>query len=157
MKTILQNNELVSTVWASVQTNLDDLISYLKTGSSAKYDPEKILGRWDFNVNVSLAMLRQARPNIPATEMRTIRALWTQAYAQTTFVAGGDNQAFLKNLPSFKPGQPPITWKGTWAASDTNYDLALSANGENKSLTAQTGGARLTLKDDKNTLVFDRE
>ncbi len=37
----------------------------------------------------------------------------------------------------------------------TTYLFA--SNGENKSLTAQTTGARLTLKDDKNTLIFDRE
>jgi hypothetical protein len=157
VKTILENDELINTVWAITQTNLDDLLVYLKTGNSAKYDPEKILGRWDFNVNVSLALVRQARPNIPATEMRTIRAMWGHAYAETTFIASADNQAFLKNLPSFKAGQPPITWKGTWTANDTNYDLALSANGANKSMTALTGGARLTLKDNRTALVFDRE
>jgi hypothetical protein len=157
VKSALKNNELVNTVWTIVQDNLEDLSAYLKTGDSAKYDPEKILGRWDLNVNVTLAMLRQARPNIPAPEMRTIRALWTQAYAQTTFVAGSDHQAFLKSMPTFKPGQPPVTWMGTWTPHDSNYDLALSANGENRSMTAQTGGVRLTLKDDQSTLVFDHE
>jgi hypothetical protein len=159
VKTILQNNELLNVVWADVQTNLDDLEVYLKTGKSPKYDPETILGRWDFNVSTTIAMLRQARPNIPASEMRGIRALWTQGYADTTFVAGGDGQAFLKNLPDFKKQPPaPETWKGSWTDNDgTNYDLSLTSNGENKSMTAQTSGARLTLKDDKNTLIFDRE
>jgi len=158
VKTLLQNNDLLDTVWATVQTNLDDLIGYLKTGKSAKYDGEAILGRWDFDVSVSVAMLRQARPNIPSNEMRAIRAMWTQGFADTTFVAGGDGQAFLKSLPNFKKQPPaPETWKGTWSADGTNYDLSLTSNGENKSMTAQTGGGRLTLKDDKNTLIFDRE
>jgi hypothetical protein len=103
-------------------------------------------------------MLRQARPNIPASEMRGIRALWTQGFADTTFIAGGDGQAFLKNLPNFKKQPPePETWKGSWSGNGTNYDLTLASNGENKSMTAQTSGARMTLKDDKNTLIFDRE
>jgi len=106
-----------------------------------------------------VAMLRQARPNIPSNEMRAIRAMWTQGFADTTFVAAGDGQAFLKNLPNFKKQPPtPETWKGTWTASGTNYSLSLDCNGENKSMTAQIGGGRLTLKeDDKNILIFERE
>ena len=158
VKAILQNNDLLNIIWAATQTNLDDLVTYLKTGKSAKYDAETILGRWDFNVSTTVAMLREARPKIPASEMRTVRALWTKGFADTTFVAGTDGQAFLKNLPDFKK-QPPTmnTWKGSWTTDDTNFDLSLSSNGENKSMTAQTSNGRLTLKDDKNTLIFDRE
>jgi hypothetical protein len=160
-KTVLQNNDLMDTVWTTAQTNLDDLLTYLQTGKSPKYDPEKILGRWDFNVGVTIAFLRQARPNIPASEMRSVRAWMLEAYADTTFVAGDDGQAFLKNLPQLKPGKPPTTekatWKGSWTADDTNYDLTLTSDGENKSMTAKTDGARLTLTDDKNILIFDRE
>ncbi len=159
VKSILQNNDLMEAVWVTVQTNLDDLVVYLKTGKSPKFDPETILGRWDFNVSTTIAMLRQARPNISASDMRAIRALWTHGFADTTFVAGGDGQAFLKNLPNFAKQPPaPETWKGSWTENDgTNYNLSLASNGENKSMTAQTSGARLTLKDDKNTLIFDRE
>jgi hypothetical protein len=158
VQSLLQNNELMDVVWVSVQTNLDDLTVYLKTGKSPKYDAESILGRWDFNIRTTVAMLRQARPNISASEMRAIRALWTQSFADTTFVAGGDGQAFLKNLPNFQK-QPPAaeTWKGSWTLNGTNYDLSIASNGENKSMTAQTSDARLTLKDDKNVLIFDRE
>jgi hypothetical protein len=158
VKTILQDKDLINTVWGLLQTNMDDLTVYLKTGKSPKYDSEKILGRWDFNVSVTVAMLRQARPNIPASEMRAVRATWSQAFSDTVFVAGGDGQAFLKNLPNFKNQPPaPETWTGSWTANNTNYDLSLSNNGESKSMTAQTDGTRLTLKDPKNTFIFDRE
>ena len=158
VKSILQNNDLLNLIWVTTQTNLDDLAAYLKTGRSAKYDAETILGRWDFNVSTTVAMLREARPNIPASEMRALRALWTKGFAGTTFVAGADGQAFLKNLPDFKKQPPTVdTWKGSWAADDTNYNLSLSSNGENKSMAARTSNGRLTLKDDKNTLIFDRE
>jgi hypothetical protein len=158
VKNILQDKDLINTVWGLLQTNMDDLTNYLNTGKSPKYDSEKILGRWDFNVGVSLAMLRQTQPNIPSNEMRALRARWSQAFADTTFVAGGDDQAFLKNLPNFKNRPPtPETWKGQWEGSDTNYNLSLDNNGQSKSMTAQTDGTRLTLKDDKNVLVFGRE
>ena len=110
-KSIWQNIELRNQVFEIVRTNWDDLTNYLQTGQSSKYDSEKILGRWDFNVSVTVAMLGQSRPNIPASEMRAARAWMSQAYANTAFVAGGDGQAFLKNLPQLKihPGQPPTT------------------------------------------------
>ena len=158
VKNILKNNDLIDAIWGTLQTNLDDLTDYLQTGISPKYGSEKILGRWDFNVSATVAMLRQARPDIKASEMKAIRAMWTQDFADTTFVAGSDGQAFLKNMPNFKTQPPtPETWKGTWTANDTGYDLSLTSNGENKPMTAQTDGARLTLKDDKNTLIFDPE
>jgi len=142
-----------------VQTNLPDLMDYLKTGKSAKYDEEKILGRWNFNLSTTMAMLRQSQPNLSPNEMRAIRALWTAGYAETTFVAGGDGQAFLKYLPNFKNKPPtPETWKGSWTGTDTNYVLSISSNGDSKTMTAQINGGRLTLKDDRNTpLIFDRE
>ncbi|MGH7950891.1 MAG: CvpA family protein [Limisphaerales bacterium] len=161
VKSVLKNNDLIQTIWTTVKTNADDLMAYLKTGKSEKFDSEKILGRWDFNVGISVAMLMQERPNIPSREMGAIRALWNRAYAQTTFIAGTDHQSFLKNVPNFavKAGQPPTveTWKGQWSNAGTNYALALSSNGQNKTMTAKTDGQRLTLKDKESTMVFDRE
>ena len=84
----------------------------------------------------------------------------TQSSSRGSDGQAGTGPVFLKNLPRIKPGTPPatesLTWKGSWTVKDGAYDLALTSNGENKFMTAQTSGARLTLKDDKNTLVFDR-
>jgi hypothetical protein len=160
VQNILQNTDLVNTVWATVTNNLDDLTAYLKTGKSQKYDSEKILGNWDFNARVTLAMLREAEPNISSSQMQSTRAWMTKSYADTTFVAGSDGQAFLKNLPRLKPGKPPTTetatWKGSWTADGENYDLLLTANGANKSMSAKISNDRLTLSDEKTTLIFDR-
>ena len=158
VKAMLKNNDLINTVLGIVEGNLDDLLTYLKTGQSPKYDPEKILGRWDFNVNSTLAMLRMARPNIPSNEMKAIRSLWIQGFASTTFVAGSDGQAFLKNLPDFK-SQPPMLeiWKGSWAANGTNYDLTLSDDNLSETMAAEIIGDRLTMTNKTESFVFDRE
>ncbi|HVU08048.1 MAG TPA: CvpA family protein [Verrucomicrobiae bacterium] len=158
VKSILKNNDLINTVLGIVKDNQDDLITYLKTGKSPKYDSEKILGRWDFNVGVSLAMLLQTRPNIPSKEMKAVRAVWGPAFQNTILIAGSDGQMFLKNLPNFKNQPPsPETWTGSWTVSGTNYDLSISGNGQSQSLTAQTDGLRLTIKGGKNVMVFDHE
>ncbi|HUB87047.1 MAG TPA: hypothetical protein VMB22_04090, partial [Verrucomicrobiae bacterium] len=78
----------------------------------------------------------------------------------TTFLAGSDGQAFLNNLPHLNPGRPPTTdvvsWKGTWTADGTNYDLSLTGNGQSKTMSASTDGTWLTIKDDDSLLIFDR-
>ena len=124
--------------------------------------PIKILGQWDFNVSVTINLFRQARPNIQPNAMRAARAWMTEAYDDTTFLAGADGQAFLKDLPHLKtqPNQPPVTekatWQGQWKNNGTNYDLSLNSNGQSKFMTAHTDGQRLTLQSGTDSFVFDR-
>jgi hypothetical protein len=157
----LKNKELTKLFEGFMRTNLDDLTTYLQTGKSPLYDGEKILGQWQINVGVTIAWLRQDRPKITATEMRAIRGLWTQAYAQTVFLLTGDNQLFIKNLPKFQaqagptPFQPE-NWKGDWSLDGTNYTLHATFNGEDKFMTATPAGTRLQVKDGRTLLILDR-
>jgi uncharacterized membrane protein required for colicin V production len=162
-KSIWDNRETADLVWGIVQDNFDDLCAYLQTGQSAKYGREKIIGRWDFNIAATTSRLLETRPVISSREMRTLRAWVTQSYAKTVFVAGADGQAFLKNLPhmTIQPGKPPATetatWQGKWKGDGTDYALSLSSGGKKESMPAQLNDTRLTIKDDKTTLVFDHE
>jgi hypothetical protein len=161
VQTILQNTDLVNTVWMTVQTNLDDLTTFIKTGASPKYGSEQILGHWDINTSVSIAMYRESQPTLSSSQMQSVRAWMTKSFSDTTFITGTDGQAFLKKLPQLKPGTPPTTemtdWKGSWTADGDGYDLTLTGNGENKSMTAKISNDRLTILGDKYPLIFDRE
>lgn len=169
-KSIRDNQETVSLVWGIVQDNFDDLSDYLKTGKSAKYGSQGIVGRWDFNIAATTGKLLESRPVISSREMRTLRVWVSQSYTNTAFVAGADKQAFLKNLPQLKAppapqrGQPaaPVatetaTWQGKWKADGTGYELSLSSGGKKQSMPAQVESNRVTIKDDRTTLVFDRQ
>jgi hypothetical protein len=162
-KSMWENRETADLVWGIVQDNFDDLCAYLQTGQSAKYGRKKITGRWDFNIAATTSGLLEARPVISSREMRTLRAWVTQSYAKTAFVAGADGQAFLKNLPhvTTQPGKPPTTetatWQGKWKGDGADYELTLNSSGKKQSMPAQINDTRLTIKDDKTTLVFDRE
>lgn len=159
----LKNKDLLRAVQQTFETNLDDLNAYLQTGKSAKYN-DKIIGRWEFNLRVTMAWLRQSTPvTLEPRELMAIRDLWTKAYGSTTVLATGDNQLFVKSLPAFKPQPkqaPDIEeqdWKGTWSDDDgSNYTLQVSFNGEDKFLSATADDSRLKVKDGKNMLVFDR-
>jgi uncharacterized membrane protein required for colicin V production len=162
-KSMWENRETADLVWGIVQDNFDDLCAYLQTGQSAKYGRKKITGHWDFNIAATTSGLLEARPVISSREMRTLRAWVAQSYAKTAFVAGADGQAFLKNLPhvTTQPGKPPTTetatWQGKWKGDGADYELTLNSSGKKQSMPAQINDTRLTIKDDKTTLVFDRE
>ena len=157
VQAILKNTNLIAAVWSIVQTNMDDITNYLITGKSPKYDSEKIIGRWSFDVVPALGALLESQPKIKPADLRAIRAVWNQAFAQTTFVAGADGQAFLQNVPDFKKTPPESdTWTGEWTADGTNYDLTLTSNNKTESATAQTDGLRLSIKTGDNTYVFQR-
>jgi uncharacterized membrane protein required for colicin V production len=159
---LMANPELSHQGLGILLTNYDDLTAYLKTGNSAKYDGEKIIGRWKFNPAVTVAWLRQDQPQIRASEMRAIRAWMAQSYAKTRILATGDNQVFVSNLPQLKKQAPQgattelVNWKGDWSHDDTNYTIHISFNGEDKFLIAKAEELRLTLKDGRNLLIFDR-
>ena len=163
VKTMLKNNNLTAMVFGILQTDLDDLNEYLQTGKSPKYDPIKILGRWDFNVSVTVNLFRQAHPNIQPNAMLAVRTWMTEAYADTTFMAGADGLALLKNLPHRKalPNQLPVTekatWKGQWKNNGADYDLSLDNSGQSKLMTGHTDGHRLTLQSGTDSFVFDRQ
>ena len=103
---------------------LKDLPTYLETGKSPKYDSEKILGRWNFNVNVAMSLFRRAKPNISSKEMQNWKRWMVAAFAKTSFVAMTDHQAILKNVPQLRlpaagaaPSAGPQTLKGQWKSS----------------------------------------
>ena len=158
-QSLWQNQDTVNLVWGIIQENFDDLVDYLQTGQTAKYNSENIVGRWDFNAGAATAIMLQSRPVISSREMRAMRAVMTQAYAKTAFVAGADGQAFLKNLPHFKTPTTfdAATWQGQWKNNGANYNLSLNSGSRKQSMPAQIEGTRLTITDDKNTLVFDKE
>jgi hypothetical protein len=157
VKSLINNTNISASVWNIVEANMDDITNYLITGKSPKYDSEKIIGRWQFDVVPALGALLEENPKIRPNQLKDIRALWNQAFAQTTFVAGSDGQAFLKNLPDFKKNPPGSdTWTGQWTDIGGSYSLSLSGNSQTKIASAQTDGLRLTVKMGDNTLVFQR-
>lgn len=156
---LLQNAPLVSQIATILDENYDDLIAYLKTGQSAKYDSEKILGTWDFNLGTSLVFFRQTHAKLKAADLLDIRAQWTAAYANTKLLFAGDNKIYIKQLPDFK-ANPVVAnnLTGDWDAAGTDYKLTVTLNGESKDLMVKsTDGLRLTLKGLENPLTFDHE
>jgi hypothetical protein len=89
--------------------------------------------------------------------------MWMPAYSNTTFIAASDGAAFLKNMPKFQPlepNRPPafdtINYTGQWTGADGSYEVTLAGNNNKRSGFGKVNGARLTLKLDNDTYIFDR-
>ena len=160
IQTIRDNPGLLKTIWNTVAPDLADLRAYLVTGNSAKYDPQKLLGRWQFDVGYTLHALRRAKPTMPATEMSRWKRWMLGAFTRTSLVARPDNSLSLKSLPPLRPpaagGAPsgPQNLQGKWLDLDGGkYTLSLGG----QDLPAVLEGERLTTKMEGLELVFVRE
>jgi hypothetical protein len=161
---ILHNPELLNVVWTSVVPDLKDVPIFLETGKSPKYDQERILGRWTFNVGASMGLVRRTKPNISSTDMQKWKKWMAVVFAKTSFVAMTDHQAILKNVPQLKlPAAGTVssggmqTLKGQWKDQDGKYQLTLSGGIRDEQLPALIEGDRLTIAAEGLGLVFDRE
>ena len=161
---MIQNPETVKLVWDTIHENLADLPGYLDTGKSAKYDSQKILGRWRFDVSAAAAAARRARPNMPSSEMLKLRRWMQLAFAETTVVAMTDSRIILKNLPSVRqptatPTQPgtPVTTvasetlQGKWKDLDDKYQINFEGKDD---VFAKIEGSRLMMSFEGTPLAF---
>jgi len=94
---LIGSAELYTNVLALLKGDLKDLKGYLETGSSAKYDEEKILGRWSFDFKESMGRAKRAKANMTLQDLRRARfALGRLNDAVLTAMI--DNRATLKML-----------------------------------------------------------
>ena len=159
VQAMLQNADLLKTIKETVTTNLLDLQVFLTNGVSQKFG-EKILGRWDFDVNGSIMLLRKAKPNITSNEMQKWKRWMASIFAKATFVATAEQQAFLKNMPRLAAGAQPgdlQTLQGQWKRAEGSYVLTLNTDGKTQDMTAQIQGDRLTISGSGMDLAFVRE
>jgi hypothetical protein len=163
---IIGNPDMLNHIWAIVKPNLTDLQEFLKTGLSAKYDDEKILGRWDFDLVGALNLVKRAKPDIDYEEMQRTREVITLSFGKTTFMASPEPErlAVFKNYgkyqPPAKPKLPPTvekqSYKGQWSSNGDKYSLTFNDKNPG-SLTAVVDGDRMTIDGDTFPLVFTRE
>lgn len=93
IQTVLRNAEIGSEL---KRVDLKDLFQYLKTAQSAKYDEEKILGRWQLDVAATFTLARKKNPEMTAKEMSRIRTLITVFLPKVSMFATPDNRVQVK-------------------------------------------------------------
>lgn len=99
-KRILANKEIVDQVKG---VDLKDLKTYLETGKSAKYEDEKILGRWILDKDAVLTHVRKATPEMKANELLGLRKAM-ESLPDITLINTLDNKVIVKSQGG---GAPP--------------------------------------------------
>lgn len=155
---IVKNPDLLREIWGVLKPDTEDLQKYLISGISEKYASERILGRWNFDVNYAMILARRAKPNMPSSEMQKIKKWLAAAYAETVLVAMKDQQLLIKNMPISRvpqsPGAGNQTLEGKWSRLGQGYEISIKES-------AQTEGAvendRLRFNLDGTEMVFVRQ
>ena len=163
IEAMLNNPDTIKTIWTTVEPDLKDLAAFLETGKSARYASEKILGRWNFDINSVMASVRQKQSNLTSAMMQKIKKSMLAGFSKTTLVAVPNHQAILKNVPrNMTPTGPASadvqTVQGKWEGAEGKYVLSFGSVGE---LPGSVEGDRLTLTGGASfggyTVAFTRE
>jgi hypothetical protein len=142
---VMENADLVKSVRSTVKDNLKDFENYLQTGRSEKYDAEKILGVWDFDLAYTMVLVRRSKPTLTANEMRNQRRERAATYARATFTGTPEHVAIIKSAP--QAGQ------GDWKSDGDKYLVTISG----RQLTGTIENDKLALRGEGLDLAFVRE
>ena len=165
-KAVLENPRLLQDIWKTMKADMEDgdLQHYLEspTGESSKYDPEKILGRWVFDVNATVASLLKKFPaNMPRAQLTQIWQGFTTMLARGVLIAAPNGTAFFRGVPALKagatpnPAAPTETVQGNWKkVEDDKYELT---NNEGQQFDAAITGEKLHLQTAGVEFVLVRE
>jgi hypothetical protein len=163
VQTILRSPDTLNALTAAIIPNLQDMKTFLVTGRSPRFESEKILGRWDFDVNGTLMLLRTTRTNISSSEMIRLRKWMAVGYAKTKMVASMEHQIFLKDMPRVKAAkgvQPTVEMESTtgeWRNENGKYSVTATIDGKPEQMTGEIEGDRLSLLGAQQPLAFSRE
>jgi hypothetical protein len=155
---MLQDPNLLKAVWDTTAPDMQDLRTYLETGKSPKYDPNKLLGHWRFNCRIALSLMVKAKPNINSIEMKKLKAAVLASYSKTTFVAKPDHSCTFKHLPAVKFSATASTAGGDsvacqWQEQDGKYVVSFNGN----EVPTIVDEERLAIGPESAAVVFDRE
>jgi hypothetical protein len=161
-KAVLDNPDLLRDIWAAAAPNFKDLEQFLRTERSERYDAEKILGKWDFDLNAVIGQIKRAKPDVSPRDMQRLRYVLVQTLGKTVLVAGPDKQLVLENfgvmVPATAPNTAPTvsyqTLPGTWSSNGGVYEIDLP---NKPKLQGDLQGDELTISGDALPLKYLRE
>jgi len=96
-----------------------DLLEYLRTGKSPKYEDQEILGIWNLDKNAVLTFLRKSNPDIRTRELRQLKQsleavppislIATPAPEKKIIVRGGEAAPAAAEQPAEQPAEAAAT------------------------------------------------
>jgi hypothetical protein len=153
VKPLVNDEELFKNIWGMLGGDLKDLKGFVETGKSAKYDEEKILGRWNFDYRDSIAFARRMKPNMGSVELRQLRRVLGGTMANATLTATIDKKIILRTPSNTKMA----TTEGSWEArTGGKYALNLNEGGKAYQAQAAVDANKLVVTRENYAMVFEK-
>jgi hypothetical protein len=89
---LINNPEIVDEL---LKLDLEDFRTYLEQSKSPKFDPLKILGRWELDGDQVIVNAKKKKPDISATELKALKQHVASISGGTTLKATTDNKLEL--------------------------------------------------------------
>ncbi|PYI87006.1 MAG: hypothetical protein DME26_07685 [Verrucomicrobia bacterium] len=153
----MMNNAGIRTEVLKLANDFKDLKLFIETGRSPKYDGEKILGRWQFELAGTMALVKKARPNMSNVDQSRFRRSFLASMSKAVLVATVDNQIILKSGGDVALVE--VSGKGTWKKlSEGNYQFTLERSGQNVTADATIQDNKLSVNGGPQfLLVFEKD
>ncbi|MGA4642934.1 CvpA family protein [Limisphaera sp. 4302-co] len=163
--TIMQNLDLLREIWGIVEPDLIDLMAYLETGRSPKYEKEPILGAWAFDFRSAFILYRKANPRMTALQLREARKYLSGIFLNTSLIAAPSGFVALKNYPVSRPPRPGETGPviehrkltGRWKSENGQYIIEVEQDGQTLQWPAEVSGDKLQIPSANPPLAFERD
>ncbi len=161
------------------EVDLTDLIAFLKTGKSAKYATEPMVGKWQIDIASTVKQFAKADTKLmTVVNQNRLRYLLKLRMADYLLVTTPDEKVYVKGtqkplagfagmlsqrfvvsgqFPPPPTNQPPTLFSGTWKKEGDKVQISITTEqGEKTADASFIENGKLAASVGANTLVFDR-
>jgi hypothetical protein len=181
VQNVVSNSGIVTNI---MEIDVLDLNQYLETGVSPKYEKEKILGRWSYDLLATLRLNKALKPDVAASTWRRLKNELSDRFDDSLFMAFHDNAAkFLlatnmEGKVSPFEARPPVRlpngqirtnfvalWfttnatysaTGKWSGSAPSYLITLANKNGSATSEGKLEDGRLAFQFEGKALLFTR-
>jgi uncharacterized membrane protein required for colicin V production len=136
--------------------DLTDLLDFLNTGKSAKYDGERILGIWDIDVPATLAAERKRHADMSRTQIVALHSALAPMIKGLSLMAAPDNKILLRKQNPNNSLSMPVG-QGTWKKNGNAWEITLPENNPDTTEVTPTDDGALQFARDGHLLFFNKE
>jgi hypothetical protein len=156
VQAVVTNTEITGEITRAIVEDLKDLKEFLVTGKSAKYDSQKLLGRWSWDRSATLASEKKKKQFFTQQETQKVNQHLANFYGAQLIVMS-DNKILLKHeVPA--NGQDSKIAEGTWKEEAGSDQLIINYKGP--SVTSEVNwidDGRISFIFDGLTFFFDKD
>ena len=154
VQALVTNTAITQEITQLVSSDLDDLSEYLKTGHSAKYDPQSILGLWKIDRDATFAQEKRKLQNPTPLNINKLRNSLMPVMAGLNITVTTDHNFIIKKDTG--NGLQAIG-TGTWKKEGDSYTINLPGNQPDNAEVVIKGDDQLLMPRNGVTMVFSKE